>query len=191
MRPTTYVATTSFGNLCLSLRVTMTSRYLAIGLISIMLLRIWPLLFDFATISPTMRMTASLLLSSSLVGLLVVEVYQNFGLYDGFINSTDPSALRLHPGPILQSIHQVEQYIFIYEVGNLKCDDGEILHICVYASRMLKIPKLALRLIDDIFREEGLFELLTKSLPSVDGVTSIPYFKIFTPPPEHGHLRKI
>ena len=73
----------------------------------------------------------------------------------------------------------------------MKRDDGELLHICVYGSRMLKFPKLALRLIDDIFREEGFFELLTESLPSVDGATSIPYFKIFMPPPEHGHVRKI
>ena len=155
MRPTEYVATTFFGNLWLSVYVTMMSRHLAIGLTSITLLMIRPLLFDFATVPPTMIMTTSLLLSSSLVGLLVVEVCQNFGLHDGFINSINLSALQLYPGQILQSIYELEQHIFIYEVGNLKRDDGELLHICVYASRMLKIPKFALRLIDDIVREEG------------------------------------
>ena len=151
----------------------MTSIHLAIGLIGIMLLRMWPLLFDFATVSPTMIMTTSLLLSSSLVGFLVVESCQNFGLHDGFINNTDLSALQLYPGPILQSIHEVEQHIFIYEVGNLKRNDGEVLHICVYASLMLKFRKLVLRLIDDIVREEGFLEFLTESLISVDGATSI------------------
>ena len=182
MRPTAYVATTSFGNLCLSLRVTVTSRDIAIGLRGIMILRMWPLLFEFATISPTMVMTTYLLLSFSMVGLLVDEFFQNIGLHDGFINSTDLSVLQLHPGPILPSIHEVEQHIFIYEVENMKRDDGELLHICVYASGMLKFPKHALRLIDDIVREESFLELLTEVLPSVDGAKS---------PPEHGHLRKI
>ena len=176
MRPTTYVETTSFGNLCLSLRVTTMSRHLAIGLICIMLLRMWPLPFVFATISPTMVMTTSLLLSSRLVGLLIVEVWQNIGLHDSLINSTYLSALQPHHGPILQSIHEVEQHIFIDEVGNLKRDDGELLHICVNASHMLKLPKL---------------ELLMELLPSVDGTTSIPYFKILTPPPKQGYLWKI
>ena len=74
---------------------------------------------------------------------------------------------------MLQSIHEVEQHIFIDEVGNLKRDDGELLHICVNASHMLKLPKL---------------ELLMELLPSVDGTTSIPYFKIFTPPAKQGYL---
>ena len=93
MRPTAYVATTSFGNLCLSLCVTMTSRHLAIGLTGNTLLMIRPLLFDFATISPTMVMITSLLLSSSSAGLLVVEVCQNLCLHDGFIDSIELSAL--------------------------------------------------------------------------------------------------
>ena len=89
MRPTTYVATISFGNLYISLCVAMTSRLLAIGLRGIMLLRMWPLLLNFTTISSTMVMTTSHLLSSASVGLLVPEVYQSFGLRDDFINSTD------------------------------------------------------------------------------------------------------
>ena len=56
MRPIAYVATTSFGHLCLSLRVAMTSILLAIGLIGIMFLRMWSLLLSFATISPTIVM---------------------------------------------------------------------------------------------------------------------------------------
>ena len=152
MRPTAYVVTTSFGRTCPFLRVTMTSRHLTIGLIGIMLLSMWLLLFDFATISPTMVMNTSLLLSSCSVGLLVLEVYQNFGLHDGFTNSTNLSVLQLHPGQILHSIHKVEQHIFIYEVGNLKREDDELLHIGVCASPILKFPKHEIRLIYDIVR---------------------------------------
>ena len=56
---------------------------------------------------------------------------------------------------------------------------------------MLKLFKLVLFLIDDVVREERPLELLLEFLPSVDGATPLPYFRLFTPPSKHGHLRKI
>ena len=43
----------------------------------------------------------------------------------------------------------MEQHIFIREVGNLKHDGGELLHIFSYVVCLLQLPKLALCLIDD------------------------------------------
>ena len=136
----------------------------------------WPLLLAFATISPTVVMTTSYLLSFGYVGLLVPEVCQNFSLRHGFINSPDLSTIQPRPGPTLQPIHEVEKHIFTYEVGNLKLEDGELLNICVNATRLLQLPKLALRLIDDVVREECLLELFLALLPSADDSTSLPYF---------------
>ena len=124
MRPTTYVATTSFGNLYLSLRVCMTSRILAIKLIGFMIVRIWSLFLALSTISPTMVMTISHFVSSGFVRFFVPEVCQRFGLRDGFTDSPDLSAFQLRPSPTLQPIHEMEQHIFICEVGNLKCEWG-------------------------------------------------------------------
>ena len=86
MRPTAYVATTSFGNLCLSLCVTMTYKLLTIGLIGVMIIRMWSLLPAFVTISATIVRTTSHLLSFGFVGLLMLEICQGFGLHDIFIN---------------------------------------------------------------------------------------------------------
>ena len=152
----------------------MTSRLLGIRLIGIMLLRMWLLLLAFYTISPTMVMTTSHLISFGSVRILVPKVCQNFGLRDGFINRPDLSAFQLRPGPTLQPIHEVEQHIFIREVGNLKRKGGELLHICAYVARLLQFPKLALRLIDDVVMKECLFELLLELLPSVDGAMPFP-----------------
>ena len=104
------------------------------------------------------------------------EVYQTFSLRDGFINSPDLLAFQLRPGPILQPIQEVEQHIFICEVVNLKRGSGELLRICVYASRLLEIHKLVLYLIENIVREDHLLELFMELLPCVDGTTPLPYF---------------
>lgn len=59
------------------------------------------------------------------------------------------------------------------------------------ASRLLKLPKLALHLIGDVAREKYLLELFLELLPSVDCTIPLPYFSIFTLSPQHGHLQKI
>ena len=115
----------------------MTSILLAIKLLGIMLLRMCPLLLAFSKISPTMVMTTAHLLSSISVRILMPKVCQSFSLRDGFINSPKLSAFQLHPSPILHPIHEVEQHIFIREVGNLKRKGGELPHIRVYAALLL------------------------------------------------------
>ena len=102
-----------------------------------MIVRIWSLFLALSTISPTMVMTISHPISFVSVGLLVTEVYQHFGLRYGFISCLELSMFQLHPGPTLQPIHEVEQYIIIREVENLKCKGGELLHIYAYVSRLL------------------------------------------------------
>ena len=87
MWSTAYVTTTSFGNLCLSIHVPMTSKLLVIVLIGIMLLRMWQLLLGFAKISPMKVMTTFYLLSFVIVRLFMPKVCQSFDLHDGFIDS--------------------------------------------------------------------------------------------------------
>ena len=62
----------------------------------------YTMLFNFATISPTMVMNTSHLLSIGSVGLFMHEIYQSFGLRDGFIDCPVLSVFQLFPGPILQ-----------------------------------------------------------------------------------------
>ena len=126
------------------------------------------LLLAFATISRTMVMTTSHLLSSGSVRIFVPKVCQSFSLRDGFINSSDLSAFLLRPGPILQPIYEVEQYIFIRDVRNMKREGGELFHLRPNTSLLVQFPKLTLDLVDDVIREEGFLEIFTESLLSVD-----------------------
>lgn len=80
-------------------------RLLAIGLIGVMIIRMWLLILAFATISPTMFMNTFHLISSGFVRLSILEVCQSISLYYGFINRPDLSGFQLHPDPTLQPIH--------------------------------------------------------------------------------------
>ncbi|KAH0712489.1 hypothetical protein KY289_008448 [Solanum tuberosum] len=77
----------------------------------------------------------------------------------------------------------MEQHIIICEVRNLKREGSELLHICAYSARLLQLPKLALRLIDDVVREEGLLELFPQFLLGVDGAHLLPYLGLLAPLP--------
>ena len=145
MRPTAYVATISVGNL-FPHRVATISGFLVVGPIGFTPVRplllasplgLWPLLLAFATIFPTIIMTTFLVVLLGTVELLLPEVCQGFGLHDGFINSPDLSPLQLHSCPTLQPIQEVEQHIFIREVGNLKRKGCELPHIRAYAPLLL------------------------------------------------------
>ena len=100
-------------------------------------LGLWLLLLAFAIIFPTIIMTTFLVVLLGFVRLLLPEVCQGFDLRDGFINSPDLSPLQLRSCPTLQPIHEVEQHIFIHEVGNLKRKGCELPHIRMYALLLL------------------------------------------------------
>ena len=145
MRPAAYVATISLGNL-FPHRVATISGFLVVGTVGVTPVRpllpasplgLWLLLLAFATIFPTFIMTTFLVVLLGTVTLLLPEVCQGFGLRDGFINSPDLSPLQLRSGPTLQPIQEVEQHIFILEVGNLKRKGCELPHIRAYAPLLL------------------------------------------------------
>ena len=137
MRPVAYVTTISLGNL-FPHRVATISGFLVVGTVGVTPVRpllpasplgLWLLLLVFATIFPTIFMTTFLVVLLGTVTLLLPEVCQGFGLRDGFINSPDLSPLQLCSGPTLQPIQEVEQHIFIREVGNLNRKGCELPHI--------------------------------------------------------------
>lgn len=59
---------------------------------------------------------------------------------------------------------------------NLKREGSILLHLCAYVARLLQLPKLVVRLVDDVVREKCLLELHIELLLSVDGAKSLPYF---------------
>ena len=73
----------------------------------------------------------------------------------------------------------------------MKREGSELLHVYVYATRLLQLPKLMLCFLDDVVREEHRLEFHLEFFLSVNGTKSLFYFRLFTPPPQHGHLRKI
>lgn len=161
----------------------MMSRLLAFKLIGITILGIWPLLLKFATIFPLMVITISHLLSFGFVGLLMPEVYQSFGMHDGFINGSKLSVFQLYLGQILLPINEVEQHITICEVRNLKCDGGKILYVHPNIACLLQFPKLVFDLIYGIVKKQGFLKFLAKLLPRVDGASTLSYLNFLTHPP--------
>ena len=179
MQPFAYEATI----LGIPYRVATITGLLAAGPVGVTPLGFWPLLLAFATVFPTIIMTAYLVVLIGTKRLLLPEVCQGFRLRDGVVYSPDLPPFQLRSGLILQPIHEVEQCVVIHEVGNQKCKGGKLPHIRAYAALLSQLPHLALCFIDNVAREERLLELHTEQLSCVQRACPLCDVRLFTLPP--------
>ena len=163
MQPFAYEATI----LGILYRVSTITRLLAAGPVGVTPLGLWPLLLAFATVFPTIIMTAYLIVLIGTKRLLLPDLPQ----------------FQIRSGPILQPIHEVEQCVVVPEVGNLKCKGGKLPHIRAYAALLSQLPHLPLCLIHNVAREERLLELHTKLLPCVQRACPLCDVRLFMLPP--------
>lgn len=110
------------------------------------------------------------------IGLVIPKVCQNYSLRNGFINGLDLSVPQFRPTPFFRPLIII--YIY-FEVGNLKREGGELLHVRPYGVCPHQLPKLALGLIDGIVRKESILKINSELLPSVDGEKA--FFIFLTP----------